>query len=91
MIERYQSIAALEPTRPGRSARGRGPPYAVASRLELLQAEQDLLELRLEAERLELINELLDQVTREIEHARDSSRASVRDGKVATPWHRRIG
>ncbi len=86
VMERYRTLAGLD----GDAAPGlpEGVPrsYAVASRFELPpEPKQELLEERSEPRRLELVAGLLEQVDKEMAHARLAAHRASTNGKVSTP------
>lgn len=86
VMERYGALAALEPGAPPGLPEGVARSYAVASRFELPpEPKQELLEERSEARRLELVAGLLEQVGKEMAHARHAAHQASTNGKVTAP------
>ena len=86
VMGRYRSLAGLDGDAPPGLPEGVARSYAVASRFELPpEPKQELLEERSEARRLELVDGLLEQVDKEMTHARLAARRASTNGKVSTP------
>jgi ATP-dependent Lon protease len=86
VMERYRTLAGLDGDAPPGLPEGVPRSYAVASRFELPpEPKQELLEERSEPRRLELVAGLLEQVDREMAHARLAARRAATNGKVTTP------
>lgn len=86
VMARYRSLAGLEADQPSGLPEGVPRSYAVAGRFELpADPKQELLELRSETSRLELVATLLEAVGREMEHARTAARRAATNGRVTTP------
>ncbi len=86
VMERYRALAGLDASAPPGLPEGVARSYAVASRFELpAEPKQELLEERSEARRLELVAGLLEQVDREMAHARLAAERASTNGKVHTP------
>ena len=86
VMERYRALAGLEASAPPGLPEGVPRSYGVASRFELPpEPKQELLEERSESRRLEIVDDLLAQVDREMAHARLAARRASTNGKVSTP------
>lgn len=86
VMERYRGLAGLEAGAPPGLPEGVARSYAVASRFELPpEPKQELLEERSEARRLELVAGLLEQVDKEMAHARHAAHQASTNGKVTAP------
>ncbi len=86
VMGRYRSLAGLDDSSPPGLPEGVPRSYAVASRFELpSEPKQELLEERSEPRRLELVAGLLEQVDKEMAHARLAARRASTNGKVSTP------
>ena len=86
VMGRYRSLAGLEDDAPPGLPEGVARSYAVASRFELpAEPKQELLEERSEPRRLELVAKLLEEVDKEMAHARLAARRASTNGKVPTP------
>lgn len=86
VLRRYRALAGLAAPALPEAPQGTPLSYAVAATLELPTApKQRLLESRDEAQRLALLGELLDDVDREVRHARLAARRASTNGKVSTP------
>ena len=86
VMDRYRALAGLQVGAPPGLPEGVARSYAVASRFELPpEPKQELLEERSEARRLELVAGLLDQVEKEMAHARHAAHKASTNGKVTTP------
>ena len=87
VLRRYRALAGLGegvvPGGPGGHARS---PTRWPAGLDLPAGpKQQLLESRDEAHRLALLSELLDDVGREVGHARMAAERASTNGKVSTP------
>jgi Lon protease-like protein len=86
VLSRYRALAGLAAPALPDAPEGTPLSYAVAATLELPpEPKQRLLESRDEAQRLTLLAELLDEVDREVRHARLAARRASTNGKVSTP------
>lgn len=86
VMDRYRDLAGLDAGAPPGLPEGVPRSYAVASRFELPpEPKQALLEERSEPRRLELLAGLLEQVGREMAHARLAARRAAANGKVSAP------
>lgn len=86
VMGRYRALAGLDADAPPGLPEGVPRSYAVASRFELPpEPKQELLEERSEARRLELVAGLLEQVDKEMAHARLAAHRASGNGKVSTP------
>lgn len=86
VLRRFRALAGL-----GEEARPEAPDgvplsYAVAASLDLAPGpKQRLLESRDESERLALLTEMLEEVEREVRHARMAAERAATNGKVSMP------
>lgn len=86
VLRRYRELAGLGPDALPDAPEGTPLSYAMAATLELDPgAKQRLLESRDEGKRLALLNEMLDDVDRELRHARTAAQRASTNGKVSTP------
>jgi Lon protease-like protein len=86
VLTRYRALAGLDEGGMPEAPEGTPLSYAVAGAFDLpLEAKQQLLESRDEAERLALVAELLAAVDKEMEHARVAAHRAGTNGKVSTP------
>lgn len=86
VLTRYRTLAGLDAGTPTGLPDDVPQSYAVAGRFELPAApKQELLEVRSETRRLELVAGLLDAVGREMEHARVAAVRAAGNGRVSTP------
>lgn len=86
VLKRYRTLAGLADDALPDVADGTPLSYAMAGTLELPGgAKQRMLENRDEGQRLALLNELLDEVDREVRHARVAAERASTNGKVSTP------
>jgi ATP-dependent Lon protease len=86
VLTRYRALAGLEPGAPVDLPDGVARSYGIAGRFELPSGpKQELLEVRSEMRRLELVAGLLDTVDREMQHARVAAGRAATNGRVSTP------
>lgn len=86
VMGRYRTLAGLDGDAAPGLPEGVARSYAVAGRFELPpEPKQELLEERSEPRRLELVESLLEQVDKEMAHARLAGRRASTNGKVTTP------
>jgi Lon protease-like protein len=86
VLRRYRALAGLGDEAVPDVPEGIPLSYAMAGTLELPgAAKQRLLESRDEGRRLALLNELLDDVDRELRHARTAAERASTNGRVSTP------
>ena len=86
--ERPRGLRRARRARPGRAPRRRGAradasAYEIAARIELpAETKQELLELRDEDERMELLANALGAVEEALEHAEEAAERASGNGKV---------
>jgi Lon protease-like protein len=86
VLRRYRELAGLGEGVEPEAPEGTPLSYAIAASLDLAaDPKQQLLESRDEAHRLALLSELLDDVGREVGHARMAAERASTNGKVSTP------
>lgn len=86
VLRRYRDLAGLGEDAVPAAPEGTPLSYAMAATLELDPgAKQRLLESRDEGHRLALLNEMLDDVDREVRHARTAAQRASSNGRVSTP------
>jgi Lon protease-like protein len=86
VLRRYRALAGLGDQALPEAPEGTPLSYAMARTLQLPPgAKQQLLESRDEGQRLALLNELLDDVDREVRHARLAAQRAGTNGMVSTP------
>jgi Lon protease-like protein len=86
VLARFRALAGLGDAAMPEAPEGTPLSYAVAGAFALPSDDkQRLLECRVEGERLEILDELLQTVERQMEHARIAAQRASTNGKVTTP------
>jgi Lon protease-like protein len=86
VLRRFRALAGLKEGARPEAPEGVPLSYAIAATLDLAPGpKQRLLESRDESERLALLTEMLEDVGREVRHARLAAERAATNGKVSTP------
>ena len=86
VLRRFRSLAGLGDTAVPDAPEGTPLSYAIAAGLDLAaEPKQRLLESRDEGGRLALLGEMLEEVGREVRHARMAAERASGNGRVSTP------